>query len=113
MTLLQVDHVSFGYGADILFEDVSFSLEAGERMALVAPNGQGKSTLLRILSGEVQPDEGRVLMPKSTRVGYLRQSHEPDVEGLVLDVLLAPFAEARAAREELTEAEHAAASGTA
>ncbi len=112
MTLLQVDHVSFGYGADILFEDVSFSLEAGERMALVAPNGQGKSTLLRILSGEVAPDEGRVLMPKSTRVGYLRQSHEPDTSGLVLDVLLAPFGEARAAREALTEAEHAAASGT-
>ncbi len=112
MTLLQVDHVSFGYGADILFEDVSFSLEAGERMALVAPNGQGKSTLLRILAGEVAPDEGRVLTPKSTRVGYLRQSHEPDTSGRVLDVLLAPFGEARAAREALTEAEHAAASGT-
>ena len=113
MTLLQVDHVSFGYGADILFEDVSFSLAMGERMALVAPNGQGKSTLMRIVAGEVAPDEGRVLMPKGTRVGYLRQSHEPDTSGRVLDVLLAPFGEARAAREALSEAEHAAASGTA
>jgi ATP-binding cassette subfamily F protein 3 len=111
MTLLQVDHVSFGYGADVLFEDVSFTLGVGERMALVAPNGQGKSTLLRIIAGEVAPDDGRVLLPKSARVGYLRQSHEPDVNGRVLDVLLAPFAEARAAREALTAAEHAAASG--
>ncbi len=111
MTVLQVDHVSFGYGAEILFEDVSFTLGAGERMALVGPNGSGKSTLLRIIAGEVAPDEGRVLLPKSVRVGYLRQSHEPDVAGRVLDVLLAPFAEARAAREALTAAEHAAASG--
>lgn len=111
MTVLQVDHVSFGYGADVLFEDVSFTLAAGERMALVAPNGQGKSTLLRIIAGEVLPDEGRVLFPKNVRVGYLRQSHEPDASGKVLDVLLAPFAAARAAREALTEAEHAAASG--
>ncbi len=51
MTVLQVDHVTFGYGADLLFEDVSFSLALGERLALVAPNGQGKSTLLKIIAG--------------------------------------------------------------
>jgi ATP-binding cassette subfamily F protein 3 len=111
MTLLQVDRVSFGYGADILFEDVSFSLAAGERLALVAPNGQGKSSLLRILAGELEPDEGRVLRPKGVRVGYLRQSHEPDARGTLLDVMLRPFAEARAAREALTRAEEGAASG--
>jgi ATP-binding cassette, subfamily F, member 3 len=113
MTFLQVDHVSFGYGADVLFEDVSFSLEAGQRLALVAPNGQGKTTLLRIIAGDLAADEGRVLMPKNTRVGFLRQSHEPDSTGRVQDVLLAPFAEARAARDALTLAEHNAASGTA
>jgi ATP-binding cassette subfamily F protein 3 len=112
MTLLQVDHVSFGYGADILFEDVSFSLGRGERMALVAPNGQGKSTLLRIIAGDLAADEGQVLMPRGTRVGYLHQSHEPATHGRVIDVLMTPFADARAAREALTEAEHAAASGT-
>ncbi len=111
MTLLQVDRVSFGYGADVLFEDVSFSLAAGERLALVAPNGQGKSSLLKILAGELAPDEGRVLMPKGTRVGYLHQAIDPDPQGTVGEALMAPFAEARAAREALTEAEHAAASG--
>jgi ATP-binding cassette subfamily F protein 3 len=112
MTVLQVDHVTFGYGADILFEDVSFSLALGERLALVAPNGQGKSTLLKIIAGDLQPDEGRVLLPKGTRVAYLHQSHEPNPAGTVLDVLLEPFAEARAARASLSDAEHAAASGT-
>ncbi len=112
MTIVQVDHLSFGYGADVLFEDVSFSLEAGERLALVAPNGQGKTSLLRLISGELTPDDGRVLIPKGTRVGYLRQSHEPDASGQVMDVLMQPFATARAARDELSLAEHAAASGT-
>ena len=112
MTVLQVDHLTFGYGADILFEDVSFNLALGERLALVAPNGQGKSTLLKMIAGELQPDDGRVLLPKGTRVGYLHQSHEPNPAGTVLDVLLEPFADARAARKALTEAEEAAASGS-
>ncbi len=112
MTILQVDHVSFSYGADTVFEDVSFTMALGERLALVAPNGQGKSTLLKLIVGELTPDEGRVLVPKGTRVGYLHQSHEPDPSGTVLDALLATFVEAREARHRLTAAEEAAASGT-
>ncbi len=111
MTVLQVDHVTFGYGADVLFDDVSFSLALGERLALVAPNGQGKSTLLKLIAGELQTDEGRVLVPKSVRVAYLHQSHEPDAHGTVMDVLLERFVEARAARAELAAAEEAVASG--
>ena len=112
MTILQVDHLSFSYGADTVFEDVSFTMALGEKLALVAPNGQGKSTLLKLIAGELTADEGRVLMPKGTRVGYLHQSHEPDPTGTVLDALLATFVEARAARHRLTAAEEAAASGT-
>ncbi|MBI5515528.1 MAG: ABC-F family ATP-binding cassette domain-containing protein [Deltaproteobacteria bacterium] len=111
--MLQVDHVTFGYGADVLFEDVSFTLAAGERMALVAPNGQGKSSLLKIIAGDLRPDEGRVLLPKSTRVGYLRQSHEPEVRGTVLEALMAPFSAAREARLALSAAELEAADGGA
>ena len=62
MTIVQVDHVTFGYGVDLLFEDVSFTLAAGERLALVAPNGQGKSSLMRIIAGELQPDEAPPLL---------------------------------------------------
>jgi ATP-binding cassette subfamily F protein 3 len=112
MTILQVDHLTFSYGADTVFEDVSFTMALGEKLALVAPNGQGKSTLLKLIAGELTPDEGRVLLPKGTRVGYLHQSHEPDPMGTVLDALLATFVEAREARHRLTAAEEAAASGT-
>lgn len=112
MTILQVDHLTFSYGADTVFEDVSFTMALGDKLALVAPNGQGKSTLLKLIAGELTPDEGRILMPKGTRVGYLHQSHEPDWTGTVLDALMASFAEAREARMRLTEAEEAAASGT-
>ncbi len=111
MTIVQVDHVTFGYGVDLLFEDVCFTLAAGERLALVAPNGQGKSSLMRIIASELQPDEGRVLMPRSMRVGYLHQSHEPDPSGTVMEVLMKPFSAAREARHALTEAEHGAATG--
>ncbi|MBL8604316.1 MAG: ABC-F family ATP-binding cassette domain-containing protein [Myxococcales bacterium] len=112
MTLLQVDHVSFGYGVDTLFEDVSFSLAAGERLALVAPNGQGKSSLLKLIVGELQPDEGRILLPRSVKVGYLHQGTDPNPRGTVREALLEPFEAAQRAREALSQAEHAAASGS-
>ncbi|MDP3279204.1 MAG: ATP-binding cassette domain-containing protein [Deltaproteobacteria bacterium] len=112
MTILQVDHLSFSYGADTVFEDVSFAMEVGERLALVAPNGQGKSTLLKLIVGELSPDEGRILMPRGTRVGYLHQSHEPNPQGTLWQALLAGFADARNARDALTAAELAVASGS-
>jgi ATP-binding cassette subfamily F protein 3 len=112
MTVLLVDHLSFSYDVDLVFEDVSFSLLLGEKLALVAPNGQGKSTLLKLITGQLVPDQGRVQIPKDVRVGYLHQSHEPDPSGTVMEALLASFREARAASEQLREAEEAAADGT-
>ena len=94
--LLQVDDLTFGYGAEQLFEGVSFSLSAGDRLALVAPNGQGKSTLLRLIAGELVPDRGRVVRKKDVTVGYYRQSHELDEkagESDVMDAFLSGFGE--------------------
>jgi ATP-binding cassette subfamily F protein 3 len=112
MTVLQVADVAFGYGADKLFQGVTFSLEPGERAALVAPNGAGKSTLLRLVGKELQPDEGTVVLARGARVGYSRQSHEVAPEGTVLDAFLAGFGDVLRARHALTEAQHAVASGT-
>src|SRR5438094_87794 len=96
--LLQVDDLSFGYGADRLFVGVAFSLSAGDRLALVAPNGAGKSTLLRLIIGELPPDVGRVVRRKDATVGYYRQSHELDEklaeqDADVMDAFLAEFRE--------------------
>ncbi len=102
--LLQVDDLTFGYGADRLFEGVAFSLSAGDRVALVAPNGAGKSTLLRLLAGELPPDGGRVVRRKDATMGYYRQSHELDLAAGTIDVMdafLAGFGEVVALRHRL------------
>ena len=71
--ILQTEHLSKSYGGRTLFHDVTFRLEEYDRLALVGPNGAGKTTLLNIISGEDDPDEGRVLFAKGARVGYLEQ----------------------------------------
>src|SRR5581483_9184258 len=112
MTLLQVGDIRFGYGADVLFENVTFTLAPGERAALVAPNGAGKTTLLRICAGEIEPDAGSAVVRRGATVAFYRQSHEVAAEGDVLTAFLSGFAEVLALREELVKAQHDAASGT-
>ncbi|MCL4426363.1 MAG: ATP-binding cassette domain-containing protein [Firmicutes bacterium] len=73
MPMLVVEKLARFFGARTILRGVSFQLEAGEKVALVGPNGVGKTTLLRILAGELEPDEGRVLLPQGCRTGYLTQ----------------------------------------
>ncbi|HRG96746.1 MAG TPA: ABC-F family ATP-binding cassette domain-containing protein [Polyangiaceae bacterium] len=113
MTVLQVGNVRFGYAGDTLFDNVTFTVAAGERAALVAPNGAGKSTLLRIVAGELEPDAGSAVIRKGASVGYYRQSHEVRATGDVLSAFLSGFADVLALREALTAAQEEAASGDA
>jgi ATP-binding cassette subfamily F protein 3 len=113
MTVLQVADLRFGYAGDTLFENVTFSLALGERAALVAPNGAGKSTLLRIIAKEIEPDQGSSVIKKETTFGYYRQSHELSAEGDVLGAFLSGFRDVVALREQLTQAQHDAATGEA
>ncbi len=71
--IMQLEHITKSFGGRTLFEDVTFRLEEYERLALVGPNGAGKTTLLNVVSGQEDPDEGRVLFAKGARVGYLEQ----------------------------------------
>ncbi len=113
MTVLQVADLGFGYAGDTLFENVTFTLSLGERAGLVAPNGAGKSTLLRIIAKEIDPDRGSSVLKKESTLGYYRQSHELKADGDVLGAFLSGFADVVALREELTRAQHDAASGEA
>jgi ATPase subunit of ABC transporter with duplicated ATPase domains len=72
--MLTVHHLSKSYELQTLFENVSFSLNPGERIGLVGPNGCGKTTLLRILAGEESASSGTLSRDPRLRIGYLPQA---------------------------------------
>lgn len=74
MSILVVNQVSKHYDTKQILNDVSFVLEAGDRMALIGSNGSGKSTLIKIITGKVQPDYGKVTLGRGLKVGYLSQN---------------------------------------
>lgn len=79
--MLRIHQVSKSFGLDPLFQNVTFSVQPGERIGLVGPNGCGKTTLLRIIAGEEKADSGSVqFVPSDLRVGYLPQglAFKPD-----------------------------------
>ena len=92
MSILNVEHLSHGFGDRAIFEDVSFRLLRGEHIGLVGANGEGKSTFMSIVTGKRQPDEGKVEWSKNVRAGYLDQ-HAVLAEGMTIqDVLRSAFA---------------------
>ena len=71
--LINVRSVSKAFGAEPLFQNVSFTVSEGDRIGLIGPNGSGKSTLLRILAGAVEPDDGEIAVRKRLRLSYVEQ----------------------------------------
>ncbi|MBW7906922.1 MAG: ABC-F family ATP-binding cassette domain-containing protein [Phycisphaerae bacterium] len=96
--LLRVRGVSKAYGELRLFDDVSFELRAGQRLGITGPNGTGKSTLLRIIVGEIMPDAGAVERAAPLTMGYGAQ------EAVDLDPARSVVQEIMHARPDLTEA---------
>jgi ATP-binding cassette subfamily F protein 3 len=84
--MLTVAGLSKSFGGRELFDDVSLTLQAGERVAIVGPNGAGKSTLLKIILGHEQPDAGEVTFIRGTQVGYLPQEAEAAGDETVIDI---------------------------
>lgn len=73
MSILTVENLSHGFGNRAIFDDVSFRLLKGEHIGLIGANGEGKSTFMDIITGKLQPDEGRIEWSKNVKVGYLDQ----------------------------------------
>ncbi|HEX5809409.1 MAG TPA: ATP-binding cassette domain-containing protein, partial [Anaerolineales bacterium] len=105
MSLITANSLSKSFGAEDLFANVSFSVAKGARLALVGPNGIGKTTLLRILIGQEEPSSGTVTHAKSLRIGYLPQEADFELTGTLWDVCLEPFAELIRMQEELEKLE--------
>ena len=87
MNLLSVENLSKSYGEKILFDGISFGIAKGEKVALIARNGTGKTTLMRILAGQDNADSGDVTMRKDIRVAYLDQDPFLDTQKTVLEVI--------------------------
>lgn len=88
MSILNVEHLSHGFGDREIFSDVSFRLLKGEHIGLIGANGEGKSTFMNIITGKLQPDEGKVEWAKKVRVGYLDQ-HTALEKGMTIGSVLA------------------------
>jgi ATPase subunit of ABC transporter with duplicated ATPase domains len=75
---LEVENLSKGYGAEPLFKDLNLMVAVGERVAVIGPNGIGKSTLLRTLVGDLEADTGAVKWSENAEIGYYAQDHAED-----------------------------------
>ena len=91
MSILNVEHLTHGFGDRAIFHDVSFRLLKGEHIGLIGANGEGKSTFMNIITGKLMPDEGKVEWAKNIRVGYLDQHTALEKGMTIKDVLSSAF----------------------
>jgi len=99
--MLSIQSLRVEYGARVLFSDLSFTVQARERIAFAGHNGAGKSTLMKCIAGLIHPSDGKVHMPKGTRIGYLPQEGI-HVKGRTLwDETESAFGETIALREKI------------
>lgn len=85
-SFLQIENISKSYGPKILFENIAFNINEGDKIALIAPNGTGKTSLLRILAGTDKSDSGgKILFLKDIRIAFLEQEYDFDPDKTVLE----------------------------
>lgn len=91
MSILNVEHLTHGFGERAIFNDVSFRLLKGEHIGLIGANGEGKSTFMNIITGKLTPDEGKIEWAKNVRIGYLDQHTALEKGMTIRDVLSSAF----------------------
>ncbi|HEV7778702.1 MAG TPA: ATP-binding cassette domain-containing protein [Luteibacter sp.] len=93
MSLIQLQRLDFSVGGPLLLEQVDLSIETNERVCIVGRNGAGKSTLMKLIAGELHPDDGEVRVQGGTRIARLTQEVPQDTAGSVFDVVAAGLGE--------------------
>jgi ATPase subunit of ABC transporter with duplicated ATPase domains len=105
--MISFSRISKQYGRQVLFVDASFQLNPGEKVGLVGPNGSGKTTMFRMITGEESPDEGDVSVPKRLTIGHFRQDVEEMSGRSVLDEAIAGSGRVGDLHHQLEELNHA------
>ena len=86
---LQIENISKSYGPKVLFEHIGFNINEGDKIALIAPNGTGKTSLLRILAGTDSSDSGgKIIFLKDIRIAFLEQEYAYDPEATVWEQII-------------------------
>ena len=103
MSILNVEHLTHGFGDRAIFDDVSFRLLKGEHIGLIGANGEGKSTFMNIITGRLMPDEGKIEWSKNVKAGYLDQHAVLEKGMTIRDVLASAFQPLYAMEERMNE----------
>ena len=103
MTAISLSGVSLEFGTDVILDNISFSLNEGDKLGIVGVNGAGKSTLFKIIRGEYSPTDGSVYISKDKSVGMLEQNTGFEGECTVLEGMLESFADLIADEKRLEE----------
>ncbi len=88
MALISIQDISLAFGGPLLFDRLSLQLEPGERVALLGRNGVGKTTLMKVMAGQLGPDDGEVIVQKGINITHLPQEVPSDIKGEVFDIVL-------------------------
>ena len=110
--MLNIHKLSVGFGGEYLFEEISFRLNAGDRVGLIGKNGAGKSTLLKLLSKDMAPDAGVIASEKDLQLGFLRQDIDFVQGRTVLEEAQQAFEEIKSLELQLDEVNHQLATRT-
>jgi ATP-binding cassette subfamily F protein 3 len=110
--MLNIHNLSVSFGGTYLFEEVTFRLGAGDRVGLVGKNGAGKSTMLKILAGDIKPDSGVIATEKEVKLGFLRQDIDFEQGRTVLEEAYQAFEEIKRAEFRIEEINHQLATRT-
>ena len=101
--MLNVHNLSVAFGGEYLFEEIAFRLNGGDRVGLIGKNGAGKSTMLKLLSKDMAPDEGTIAMEKDIKIGFLRQDIDFEQGRTVLEESYQAFSDIKSLEQQLEE----------
>ena len=91
---LQIENISKSYGPKVLFEKIGFNINEGDKIALIAPNGTGKTSLMRILAGKDKSDSGgKIMFLKDIKIAFLEQEYDFDPEKTIFDQIMSSSSE--------------------